>query len=99
MASHDVLFDGYSNYSDYDDYDEYFFEFFAEFFDNYNGFRPRKIDENLEAKIEQCVDDFETGQAASCGINQRELKQAMLDTQAGLLKWLKLRIVVSLKLP
>jgi len=33
-------------------------------------------------------DDFETGQAASCGINQRELQQAMLDTQAGFLNCL-----------
>ena len=80
------LLEGYYNFSDYyyADYDS----------DNYTEFWPRNIDNKLEleAKIEKCVDDFETRQGASCGINQRELKQAMFDTQTGLLNCLTFKI-------
>ena len=59
----------------YDDNDD------ANFSDyNYDGLAP-----SLEAQIDKCVDDFKTGQVSSCGINERELRQAMLDTQTGLL--------------
>ena len=54
---------------------------------NYDGLAP-----SLEAQIDKCVDDFEPGQVSSCGINERELKQAMLDTQTGLLNCYALKL-------
>ena len=69
MASHYDLYD--ENYdANYSDYN----------YDVYIGLEP-----SLEAKIDKCVDGFETGQEVSCGINQRKLEQAVNNTQTGLL--------------
>ena len=100
MASHDDL--GIVTWNMTSDYD---YDVYTD--NNFTGLEP-----SLEAKIDECVNGFETGQEVSCGIDQRELEQAMLDTQAGLLNCLtfetflmaenfslKLRVVVSLKLP
>ena len=80
MADPDDLF------TIYDEYDD------ANFSDyNYDGLEPNIAQQydglapSLEAQIDKCVDDFEPGQVSSCGINERELRQAMLDTQTGLL--------------
>ena len=64
----------------------------------YDGLEPNKAQQydelapSLEAQIDKCVDDFEPGQGALCGINQRELEQAMLDTQMGLLNCYALKL-------
>ena len=55
MASHYDLYDENDD-ANYSDYN----------YDVYTGLEP-----SLEAKIDKCVDGFETGQEASCGINQR----------------------------
>ena len=84
MAPHYDLYDEYydANYSDYE-YDA----LEPNIAQQYDGLEP-----SLEAQIEKCVDDFKTGQEASCGINERELKQAMLDTQTGLLNCYALKL-------
>ena len=70
MAFLDDIFDPYGeyDYANYSDYSHY----------NYEELEP-----SLEAQIQKCVDDFKTGQGVSCGINERELEQAMNNTQTG----------------
>ena len=66
-------------------YDEYYYANYSDY--QYDGLEP-----SLEAQIQKCVDDFKTGQGASCEINERELEQAMNDTQTGLLNCYALKL-------
>ena len=89
-------YDGLDDLLDYmifDDLHDLFDDLFGDLSDaNYNDYKNHGLEPSLEAQIEKCVDDFKTGQGASCGINERELKQAMLDTQTGLLNCYELKI-------
>ena len=76
----------------YDLYDENYSDY------EYDGLEPNiaqqydGLEPSLEAQIQKCVDDFKTGQGASCGINERELEQAMNNTQTGLLNCYALKL-------
>ena len=84
MASHyDLYAENFdANYSDYN-YDANYSDYN---YDLYTGPEP-----SLEAKIDECVDSFETGQEVSCGINHLKLEQAMNYTQTGLLNCFRLK--------
>ena len=77
-------------------YDEYYYANYSDY--QYDGLEPNiaqqydGLEPSLEAQIQKCVDDFKTGQGASCEINERELEQAMNDTQTGLLNCYALKL-------